>query len=120
MTSRTCVGRRALQLRGKDVTLRTYTLGGKDADYRVEPEVPATVMVRALQSEPRRDVRSSDESGEEFVQAMEFRVADGDEPAITPGLPNPEIDDVDGVTWEVRTVGPEKGGLRRILCRRAR
>ena len=116
---RSCVGSRRLALSGKDVTLRTYTLGAADANYHIDAETPVTVTIKAIWSLPRTDTRRADAAGEEVLIDAVFQVADADAPSFTAGVNAPEID-ADSVTYQVTTIGPEKGGRRELLCREMR
>jgi hypothetical protein len=118
---RSCIGKRRIELSGKSVTLRTYAAGSADADYGVVTDTATASTIRAVQRMPGgEDQRTVDEAGEDLLIDMVFLVRDGDQPAITAGLERPQIDDPDSVTYEVRTVGPEKGGTRELLCRSVR
>ena len=117
---RSCVGSRRLALSGKDVTLRTYTLGAADANYHIDAETPVTVTIKAIWSLPKVGQRTrSNASGDELLIDAVFQVADVDAPSFTAGVNAPEID-ADSVTYQVTTIGPEKGGRRTLLCREMR
>jgi hypothetical protein len=115
------VSKRFVQLRGKDVTLRTWTEGAADADYTSDKVLTAAdTTVKAVKGESRLDRTIRNEAGEDIMADASFFVEDGNEPSIPAAGQAPQIIDEDGNTYEVTTVRRKLIGVRELLCERVR
>ena len=107
--------------RGQTITIKTWTPGALDPEYKVPlaPTPTDTSVLAIIEDNPRRMVHRT-AAGIEVVSDVDVYVHAGDEPTLTQGQQPPSVVDEDGNVYEVQLVEQNRLGVRRLRCERER